>query len=184
MTYRTRRPLLTGANPFATLYDEGGSPTGYASLWRIDWSTRGSGEALVVWTPAGLRVAGGDAALAAWIEEYFVRRFDEARALPSWPAPRVEQAQVRLRVDPGEGAFAEAAGLAVAITGPLDARPFAQPDFPLGGVSHGLSMQVIPCEHASISVDGHAVPGRPLVTRTGGRPASSAVTAVHEAWSA
>jgi hypothetical protein len=181
-TYVTREPLLAGANPYVTLYD-GDTPTGYASAWRVDWSTHGTGAVLVVWTPAGLRVVGDDPRLAAWIEEHFVRHFDEARALPSWPAVRVKRAAVHLRVDPARGAFARAAGLAVSITGPLDARPFALADFPLQGVSHGLSMQVIPCEHASITFDGHAVPGKPAVVLTDGRPASSAVTTVHEAWS-
>ncbi|GAA3257328.1 hypothetical protein [Nonomuraea helvata] len=180
--YVTREPLLAGANPYVTLYD-GTTPTGYASMWKVDWSTHGTGAVLVVWTPAGLRVVGDDPRLAAWIEEHFVRHFDEATALPSWPAVRVERAAVHLRIDPAKGAFARAAGLEVSITGTLDARPFALADFPLQGVSHGLSMQVIPCEHASITVNGHAVPGSPTVIRSDGRPASSAVTTVHEAWS-
>lgn len=180
--YVTRKPLLAGANPYVTLYD-GDTPTGYASMWRVDWSTHGAGAVLVVWTPAGLRVVGDDPRLAAWIEEHFVRNFDEARALPSWPAARVERAAVQLRVDPAEGAFARTAGLAVSIGGLLDARPFALADFPLQGVSHGLSMQVIPCEHASITVNGRPVPGKPTVIRPDGRPASSAVVTVHEAWS-
>lgn len=180
--YVTRKPLLAGANPYVTLY-EGAIPTGYASMWRVDWSTHGTGAVLVVWTPAGLRVVGDDPRLAAWIEEHFVRHFDEAKALPSWPAVRGEQATVQLHVDPAKGAFAQAADLTVSITGPLDARPFALADFPLQGVSHGLSMQIIPCEHASITVNGHAVPGRPAVIWSDGRPASSAVTTVHEAWS-
>ncbi|NUT09982.1 MAG: hypothetical protein HOQ38_05855 [Nonomuraea sp.] len=182
--YVTRRPLLAGANPFVTLHDSDGAPTGYASLWQVDWSTHGAGAVMVVWTPAGLRVVGDHPGLAAWIEEHFVRHFDEATALPSWPAVQARQAAVRLRIDPAGGAHAEAAGMTVSITGPLDARPFALADFPLQGVSHGLSMQVIPCEHATITIDGIAVPGRPLVVRTDGRPASSAVVTVHEAWSA
>ncbi|RSN11490.1 hypothetical protein DMB42_12935 [Nonomuraea sp. WAC 01424] len=180
--YVTRVPLLAGANPYVTLYD-GDTPTGYASLWQVDWSTHGSGSVLVVWTPAGLRVVSDDPRLGAWIEEHFVRHFDEARALPSWPAARVERAAVELRVDPATGAYAAAAGLTVGITGPLDARPFAMADFPLRGASHGLSMQIIPCAHASITIDGRAVPGVPAVTWPGGRPSSSAITTVHEAWS-
>ncbi|MFI9596452.1 hypothetical protein [Nonomuraea sp. NPDC052265] len=180
--YVTRRPLLAGANPYVTLYD-GDTPTGYASLWQVDWSTHGAGAVLVVWTPAALRVASDDARLGAWIEERFVRHFDEATALPSWPVARVERADVELRVDPATGAHATGAGMSVAITGPLDARPFAMADFPLLGLSHGLSMQIIPCEHASITVDGVPVPGAPAVTRPGGRPVSSAITTVHEAWS-
>ncbi|MFI6478611.1 hypothetical protein ACIBH1_11785 [Nonomuraea sp. NPDC050663] len=183
-SYVTRMPLLTGANPFVTLHDGDGAPTGYASLWQVDWSTHGAGAAMVVWTPAGLRIVGDQPELAAWIEEHFVRHFEEAAALPSWPAVQAQQAAVRLRIDPATGAHAEAAGMTVSITGPLDARPFAQADFSLRGVNHGLSMQVIPCEHATITIDGIAVPGRPVVVRTDGRPTSSAVVTVHEAWSA
>ncbi|MEV4354707.1 hypothetical protein ACWEPL_24040 [Nonomuraea sp. NPDC004186] len=40
--YVTREPLLAGANPYVTLYD-GATPTGYASMWRVDWSTHGTG---------------------------------------------------------------------------------------------------------------------------------------------
>ncbi|MFI9837009.1 hypothetical protein ACIHFD_08245 [Nonomuraea sp. NPDC051941] len=84
--YVTREPLLAGANPYVTLYD-GATPTGYASMWRVDWSTHGTGAVLVVWTPAGLRVVGDDPRLAAWIEEHFVRRFDEAVTWRSGPVP-------------------------------------------------------------------------------------------------
>jgi hypothetical protein len=48
--YVTRAPLLAGANPYVTLYD-GETPTGYASMWKVDWSTHGTGAVLVVWTP-------------------------------------------------------------------------------------------------------------------------------------
>ncbi|MFE3451603.1 hypothetical protein ACFXJ8_22035 [Nonomuraea sp. NPDC059194] len=180
--YTTRRPLLSGANPFVTLYEDG-RPSGYASVWRVDWSTRGTGTALVVWVPGVLRVVGDDPGLATWIEEYFVREFDEVRALPSWPAATVERAPVEVRVHPADGAVATAGELAVTIGEPLDARPFATADFSIRGVSHGLSMQVIPCAKASITIGGHRVPGAPEVTWTGGRPVSSAVTAVHESWS-
>ena len=162
---------------------DGDTPTGYASMWKVDWSTHGAGAVLIVWTRAGLRIVGDDPRLAAWVEEHFVRHFDEVKDLPTWPTARVERAAVQVRVDPTRGGFASAAGLTVSVTGPLDARPFARADFPLQGVSHGLSMQLIPCEHASITVDHHAVPGKPTVIWSDGRPASSAVTTVHEAWS-
>ncbi|MEV4061895.1 hypothetical protein [Nonomuraea dietziae] len=180
--YVTREPLLAGANPFVTLYEEG-RPTAYASVWRVDWSRYGSGAALVVWTPGGLRVIGDEPRLARWIEEHFVRHFDEAKALPSWPAVRVERAAVHVRIDPVRGAFAGAGDLTVRIGDPLDARPVGIADFPIQGVSHGLSMQLVPCRSASITVGGVAVPGAPAVTWNEGRPSSSAVTTVHEAWS-
>lgn len=175
--YLTRRPLLAGANPFVTLY-EGERPTAYASVWRVDWSTHGSGNVVILWTPGLLRIVGDDVRLAGWIEEHFVRNFDEALALPSWPSARVERASVSVG-----RASAEAGDIAISLDGVLDARPVGIADFPLRGVSHGLSMQILPCSRASISVGGVAVPGSPQVSWDGGRPSSSAVVTVHEAWS-
>lgn len=183
VSYRTRTLLLAGANPFVTLYDAG-LPTAYASVWRVDWSARGSGNAVILWHAGRLRIVGDDVRLAAWLEEHFVRHFDEARALPSWPSCEPERAAVQVRVDAGRGAVVTAGDISIELGGVLDARPVGIADFPLCGVSHGLSMQILPCEAASIVVDGVAVPGSPEVTWDGGRPSSSAVTTVHEAWSA
>jgi hypothetical protein len=70
----------------------------------------------------------------------------------------------------------------VALGDPLDARPVGIADFPLDGVSHGLSMMAMPCATASMTVGGVAVAGQPRVWRDGERTYSSAVTAMHEAW--
>lgn len=180
--YVSRGPLLTGANPFLTLYDND-MPTAYASIWRVDWSVRGSGNAIVLWHGGTLRIVTDAPGLGVWLEEHFVRRFDEATALPSWPAAGVEAAQTEVRVDPATGVHAAGGDVVVRIDTVLDARPVAVTDFPLGGVSHGLSMLAMPCEAAGLTVGGAAVPGRPRVWRDGGRPYSSAVTTVHEAWS-
>ncbi|WP_433510941.1 hypothetical protein ACQP2T_44840 [Nonomuraea sp. CA-143628] len=40
--YVTRAPLLAGADPYVTLYD-GETPTGHALMWKVDWSTHGTG---------------------------------------------------------------------------------------------------------------------------------------------
>ncbi|MFI6321692.1 hypothetical protein ACIBG8_29445 [Nonomuraea sp. NPDC050556] len=175
--YLTRMPLLAGANPFVTLYEDD-QPTAYASVWRVDWSTHGSGNVVILWTPGQLRIVGDDVRLAEWIEEQFVRNFPEARALPSWPTAKVERASVSVR-----WSSARAGDITISLDGVLDARPFAVDDFPLRGVSHGLSMQILPCSKATVSVGGVAVPGSPQVSWDGGRPASSAVVTVHEAWS-
>jgi hypothetical protein len=178
-----RRALLAGANPFVTLYDDGGAPAAYASLWRVDWSTHGPGNAIVLWHGGGVRVVTDAPALGGWLEEHFVRRFDEAIALPSWPSAVLVEAPVEIVVDPACGARAAGADVVVALGDPLDARPVGIADFPLDGVSHGLSMMAMPCATAKLTVGGAAVAGRPRVWRDGDRPYSSAVTAVHEAWS-
>jgi hypothetical protein len=111
-----------------------------------------------------------------------VRRFDEATALPSWPSAVLVEAPVDIVVDPAGGARAAGADVTVALGDPLDARPVGIPDFPLAGVSHGLSMMAMPCATATLTVDGATVAGQPRVWHDGDRPYSSAVTAVHEAW--
>ena len=176
-----RRALLAGANPFLTLYD-GGAPTAYASIWRVDWSVHGAGNAIVLWHAGAVRVLTDAPALGGWLEEHFVRRFDEATALPSWHRPTVAEVPVEVVVDPGGGARAAGADVVVTLGDPLDARPVGVADFPLDGVSHGLSMMAMPCATATLTIGGDAVAGAPRVWRDGGRTHSSAVTAVHEAW--
>jgi hypothetical protein len=177
-----RRLVLAGANPFVTLYDRD-APTAYASIWRVDWSAHGSGAAIVLWHGGRLRVITDAPALGGWLERRFVRHFDEATALPSWPSPVVETARTTVSVDPASGATASGADVQLRLAEPLDARPVGIADFPLDGVSHGLSMTVLPCAAAAITVDDQPVPGRPRVWQADGRPHSSAVTAVHESWS-
>ena len=178
-----RRALLAGANPFLTLYD-GGSPTAYASIWRVDWSVHGAGNAIVLWHAGAVRLLTDAPALGRWLAEHFVRRFDEATALPSWHSLELVEAPVEVVVDPGGGVRAAGAGVVVALGDPLDARPVGVADFPLDGVSHGLSMLAMPCAVGFVTIDGVDVSGAPRVWRDGGRVHSSAVTAVHEAWCA
>jgi hypothetical protein len=177
-----RRVLLAGANPFLTLYDESGAPTAYASVWRVDWSIHGPGGAIVLWHGGQVRVLTDAPALGGWLAQRFVRHFDEATALPSWPAPQVEAGAVSVTVDPAGGTVAAAAGVEIRLGEPLDARPVGIADFPLAGLSHGLSMTVVPCGSAALAVDGQPVAGSPRVWTADGRTYSSAVTAVHETW--
>lgn len=181
--YAVRRPLLLGANPFATLYS-GDEPSAYASVWRVDWSIWGSGNVLILWYDGRLHVVGDDGRLAGRIEEYFVRNFDEATALPGWPAATVTVAETAVNIDPTSGTTAHGGDITVRLSGILDARPFAAPEFPLHGRGHGLSMQVLPCAEATVTLAGRCLPGAPRVTRDDrGRPLSSAVCTLHEAWS-
>lgn len=180
--YMTRAPLLAGANPYLTLYADD-APTVYVSLWRVDWSVRGSGNVMVCWLDGSLRILTDNPGLGGWLEEHFVRRFDEATALPEWPVAAIERTATQIRVDPATGAYAAAADIVVRIDTVLDARPVGISDFPLGGVRHGLSMLLLPCASATVTVGGVEVPGRPRLWRAeDGRPYSSAVTTVHETW--
>lgn len=179
-----RRLVLTGANPFVTLYDDHAAPTAYASIWRVDWSPHGPGAVIVLWHGGRLRVITDAPVLGAWVERRFVRHFDEATALGTWPDPVVEVAPTTVTVDPASGSTASGADVAITTAEPLDARPVGIADFPLAGVSHGLSMTILPCAVATITVDAAPIPGRPRVWQTDGRSYSSAVTAVHESWSA
>lgn len=179
---RVREALLAGANPFVTLYD-GEQPTAYASIWRVDWSPRGSGGAVVLWHDGAVRLVGDNPDLATWLEEYFVRNFEEAAALPIWPSMRPEAAAVDVRIDPRRGCEVRAVDIVIRLGGMLDARPVAIPDFRLAGVSHGLSMLLLPCAEATIEVGGRRVPGAPRRLGTPDRPSSSACVSVHESWS-
>lgn len=182
-SHRIRRTLLVGANPFVTLYADD-RPTAYASLWRVDWSRWGSGSAVVLWVAGEVRVIGDDVEVAGAVERNLVRHFDEAKELPGWGRPAVEEAPTRVEVDPEAGATAVAGDVEIRIHKPLDARPFADPDFTIRGTSHGLAMQVAPCERARIRVAGKLLSGQPRVVWKDARPTSSAVVTFAESWSA
>ncbi|MDI1461191.1 hypothetical protein QEZ54_09455 [Catellatospora sp. KI3] len=171
---------LMGANPGLTLFDESGARTAFASVWRVDWSERGSGSALVVWHDGAVRVVTEDAPLGEWLAADFTRHFPEVSGLP-WPAPAVVRAPVELDYDLSAGVRARAAGATVEITGPLDRRLIQAPGFDLGGVPHLLSTVYIPCAEGVLTLDGAAVAGTPRVTREP-RVSSTAFLADAEVW--
>jgi hypothetical protein len=172
--------LLVGANPIVRLFD-GDRPTVFASVWRVDWSTRGSGAAVVLWHADRVRVLGTDEALAAWLAEDFTRHFPEAAGL-AWDASPVEITDIDLRLDLDKGLSVTAADVRVDIAEVLARRAFATDSFALNGVAHGLSLVLAPAARASVVIDGRAVPGEVRVTDDPDRPASSAFLTGAEVW--
>lgn len=172
---------LVGANPGLLLYD-GQQRTGFASVWRVDWSTRGAGTALVLWHAGRPRVLTEAPELGHWLAAEFTRHFPEVRGLP-WPEPELTTAPVRLRSDLARGVRAEAADVTIEIADPLDRRLVTVDTFDLGGKPNALSTVLFPCRRGTITVAGEPVPGDPQV-KPGPPVSSSAFLADAEVWSA
>src|SRR5690606_15087632 len=105
-----------GANPCVTLSASGGR-VAFASVWRADWSERGSGRALVACHGGASRVVAPDAALRRWPAPRLTRHFPVVRRLP-WPGPEIPRAPVGLEVDREAGMRAVAADVTVEIARP------------------------------------------------------------------
>ncbi|WP_436499896.1 hypothetical protein [Actinokineospora sp. HUAS TT18] len=172
--------LLAGANPCVTLSDDG-TPIAFASVWVVDWSIHGSGNAIVLWHNGSVRVLATDATLGRWLERYFVRHFPETDGL-AWPEPEVEVTEVAVDIDMAAGVIARAADVEIDMTGVLHRRMFTTDDFKLDGVPHGLTLLLAPLRAAEIRVGGSPLPG--AVTQGGepDRPSSSAFATIAEVW--
>ncbi|MEV6330204.1 hypothetical protein [Streptomyces sp. NPDC051909] len=178
-----RKPILVGANPGLQLFDRSGSCTAYISIWQVEWSTHGSGNAIVLWRPDGVRAVGEDPRLALWLADHFVRHFPELDGLP-WSAPRFQRSAVQVRLDLASGLQARGGGIEVRMAEVLDRRAFATDRFPLAGVDHSLSLVFGPCGRARARVDGRVQPGEISLGGTPDRPSSSAFLAAAEVWRA
>jgi len=175
------RVFLCGANPGVRLYD-GDVVTAYASVWLVDWSERGSGNALVLWHEGVVRVLADDTALGQWLESAFVRHFPEADGL-TWPAPTPERAAVDASLDFAAGMFTARAGdVEVTMSGVLDRRAFETDEFPLDGVPHGLRLVTAPVKDAAITIGGRRLPGTLTRGGTAERPTSSGFLTTAEVW--
>jgi len=173
--------ILSGANPGVRLLD-GDTVTAFASVWSVDWSERGAGNALVLWHDGAVRVLGADTDLASWLASYFVRHFPEVAGLP-WPEPVVERADVSIALNLTSGLVARAGAVEVTMSGVLGHRTFATDDFALDGVPHALQLLLAPVSDATITVAGQQLPGAVEVGGTPDRPSSSAFLATAEVWS-
>jgi hypothetical protein len=173
---------LIGANPFLVLYSKE-VLVAYASVWRIDWSERGAGAALVLWLSGSVRVIAADPVLGLWLAEQFTRHFPEVRGLP-WPDPAITVAAVEIDFDLERGMTALGADVQVDIVGPaLDRRLFSTDSFDLGGTPHLMSTVLLPCPNGRVIVGGTSIAGAPQVsTCSSGAPSSTAMIAVAEVW--
>lgn len=178
---RGGRPLLVGANPAVQLFDEDGSCTAYASVWRVDWSVRGSGRVLILWQPTGVTVLGRDKSLALWLTHEVVRYFPEVDGL-AWPMVRFRSAEVSLDSSLSTGMVARAEQVAVDASGVLDIRTASNGRFRLGRSAHRLDLVLAPCVRGAIRVAGDELPGRIRLTGTPARPMSSAFVTEAETW--
>ncbi|NUR52319.1 MAG: hypothetical protein HOV71_29695 [Hamadaea sp.] len=149
---------LIGANPGMTVRD-GDRLLAFASVWRVDWSERGAGLALVLWHTGTTRVVTGSPELGRWLADEFTRHFPEVRG-EQWPDPAVVDAPVAWEQDLGVGLRASAADVTVEITGPKDRRLVRDEAFDLGGVPHLLSTVYLPCVSGTLTVGGSSVTGQ------------------------
>jgi hypothetical protein len=171
--------LLFGANPGLTLYgDAAGPPVAFASVWRVDWSARGAGSALVVWHAGRVRVVTAAPELGGWLADAFTRHFPEVEGLP-WPEPEITEAPVTIELDHRTGLRAAAADVDVRIGGPLDRRVVTVASFPGNGLR--LSNVYVPCRSGSLQLGGRPVAGAPRVTDVP-RASSTAFLADAEVW--
>lgn len=177
----TRRLILVGANPGITLYD-GDTRTAYASVWKVDWSTHGSGTAIVTWHDGEVDLYTDNPELGFWLESHFTRHFPEVEGLP-WPEPVLHEVSAHVDIDIIDGVRAHAQDLRIDISGIMDRRAFATDAFPLGaGGEHSLSLVLAPSERAEITMAGHRLPGDVVGSGPPERPSSSAFVAVAEVW--
>lgn len=176
-----RQPILVGANPAVQLFDEAGDPTAYVSCWRVNWSTHGHGDAIVLWQPDGVAVYGTDRRLSLWLANHFVAHFPELDG-QTWSTPRFHRRHVEIELDLDRGMRAQAGEVEVLISDILDLRAFSTDEFPLNGLDHSLSMVLGPCGSGTIRRRGHALPGRVQHSGTDDRPSSSAFITDAEVW--
>lgn len=170
-----------GANPFVTLFRDGAA-VAFASVWRVDWSERGQGRALVFGDAEGIRVVGPNVELGGWLAESFNRHLAKVRAGLPWGEPKLEAAAVEFDLDLDTGFSARGADISVEIAEPVDRRLTRNDAYDLGGVPHVLSTVWIPCRRASISVGGRAIDGDLEFAATADDPYSSAAIAEAEVW--
>jgi len=168
-----------GANPCVTLY-EGERATAYASIWRVDWSLRGKGHALVLGTPGRIRIIGPDAELALWLGAEFNRHIRSVSADIAWSEPELTQAPVRFELDLETGLYASADDVTVEIARPIERYLTRKNDYDLGGTPNILSTVWMPCRKGSIAVGGKPLPGAIRIDE--GQPMSSAFIAEAEVW--
>ena len=116
----------------------------FASFWTVDWSRWGAGNALLVATLQGWRSYGSNEFFAASLAGGTGPPFPRGCPVPAGrdhPHP----GRVRRRAGPRRGFRATGRKATLEISGVLDRRHFAAPDFQLGDCSASLSNVYLPC---------------------------------------
>jgi hypothetical protein len=153
----------------------------FATFWQADWSRWGAGSALLVATLQGWRSYGANAALAETLATELTRYFAEAARFPLAGISHTHD-EFRVQVDPASGFRATGHKAELAISGVLDRRQFAAPDFQLGDASAALSNVYLPCSTGRLAEFGVEWPGGPSVYPGPLGPSSSAFIALAESW--
>ncbi|HLT60947.1 MAG TPA: hypothetical protein VK020_07115 [Microlunatus sp.] len=157
------RVRLIGANPFLTLYRDGAA-VAYASVWRVDWSERGAGHALVHGDADRVRVIGPDPDLGRWLAESFNRHFADVVAGLPWHEPEVIKEPVDWQLDLATGLRVTAGDTVVEVADPIDRRLGRNDAYQLGEVTNVLSTVWMPCRVGKITIDGVPVEGELKIT--------------------
>jgi hypothetical protein len=153
----------------------------FASFWMADWSRWGAGNALLVATRQGWRSYGTDASLAASLALELTRHFPEAARFPLDGISHTGD-EFDVELDAGQGLRATGRKAELEISGVLDRRQFAAPNFQLGDDSAALSNVYLPCSAGRLAEFGVEWPGAATVYPGPLGPASSAFVAVAESW--
>jgi len=180
--------VLVGANPGLLLREGGaedGPATAFASVWRVDWSIRGAGDAVVLVRPDAVRVLATDPTLGRWLATSFVRNFPECGEVgvdaSAFDDVTVEDETVAVELDLVTGMVAKAGDVEVRVEDVLDRRIIRVPELDMAGTPHGLQLLYAPCRTGSLTVAGERVAGEPTLT-DGAEPSSTAFVAVAEVW--
>ena len=154
----------------------------FASFWMADWSRWGAGNALLVATRQGWRSYGTDASFAASLALELTRHFPEAARFPLDGISHTGD-EFDVELDAGQGLRATGRKAELEISGVLDRRQFAAPNFQLGDASAALSNVYLPCSAGRLAEFGVEWPGAATMHPGPLGPASSAFVArVAESW--
>lgn len=153
----------------------------FATFWRADWSRWGAGSALLVATLQGWRSYGADEVLAEALATELTRHFPEAARFPLAGLGHTYDEFV-VEADPATGFRASGRRAELAVSGVLDRRQFAAPEFQLGAGTAALSNVYLPCGTGRLSEFGVEWPGAPAVHPGPTGPSSSAFIALAESW--
>jgi hypothetical protein len=153
----------------------------FASFWMADWSRWGAGLALLVATTQGWRSYGPNEFFALTMASEFTRYFPEAARFPLTELIHTQD-EFDVELDLERGFRATGGKAELEISGVLDRRQFAAPDFQLGGGSATLNNVYLPCSAGRLSELDVRWPGAPITYAGPRGPSSSAYLAVAESW--
>jgi hypothetical protein len=187
----------SGENPGISLKNDPNGPfTALASFFRVVLSPHGRGHALVLLqSPQEANPPAGQAnlcltdneSLARFLVDGFVANFGAFKGTPGLAGMSYRKLDaVAASGDPGSrySETVRAGDMTVELTWSGLGAPFCfafPPDRSATGQHHMPSL-FVPCTDASITVNGRALPGKPVPREVAGHPISTAMLAFSETW--